>query len=170
MRKIHDILDDINSKIDIDCTKHGLCTLQEKDGQVFPIINQGSGQGKQISPRDNFQIYHRILDSETESDPALGKGKFPYTIRVYSMRLVGIGNMRTSDNDINDRMKNDVFDQIPQILSGKELVIPGDENIIRNDVMGSEFAPAENWSKYGLDLIAFYIDYEIKQRICPTRN
>ena len=173
MREIIDILDEINLKLTFDKTivKHGLATLQTKDDKTFPLINLGNGQGKKISPEDNFQIYHRILDSETETDTNLGKGKFPYKNRIYQMRLVGIGGMRgiTNGYDINDKIKNQVYDQISTILSQGEVITPGDENIIRKDVFGDEF-DGYNFEKLNMDLVAFYIDYEIKQRICPTKT
>ena len=171
MREINDIVKEINEKITVDAKFYQLATLQTKDGKTFPAINTGNGQGEKISPENSLQIYHRILDSETETDTNLGKGKFPYQNRIYTMKLVGIGNMRkvSGSYDTNDKIKNEVFDQIPQVLSGKEIIIPGDENIIREDVLGAEF-DGINLDKLRLDLIAFSIEYEIKQRICPTRN
>lgn len=167
MREIKDIVKEINEKITYDATFYDLATLQTQNDKTFPIVNTGNG-GVKISPNDKFQVYHRILDSETETNTELGKGKFPYQHRIYSMRLVGIGR-QNGNYDLNDKVKNEIYDQIPVVLSQNEIVTVGDENVIRSEVFGDEFS-GYDFEKLNLTVICFYIEYTIKQKICPTRK
>ena len=147
--------------------------LQEKDGKTSPLVNQGSENGHRISLDDRYplQIYHRLIDSETIEDPTLGKGAFPYRKRVYSMRLVGIGNTKrltSRSYEGNDDVKNEVYFAMPKNLVNKERVQAGNENTNKLDVLSEEF-DGVSFPKLSLELIAFYIEYQISHGVqCTT--
>ena len=47
--------------------------LQVKNEKTFPIVNNGNSRGFAISPdsTEALQCYHRVISSETETDPVL---------------------------------------------------------------------------------------------------
>ena len=51
--------------------------LQEQDGKTFPLLNEGSGQGRKIQWNDTYplQTYHRILSNTTDVLPSFLSGK-----------------------------------------------------------------------------------------------
>jgi hypothetical protein len=143
--------------------------LQEKDGQSFPLINNGNLNGHKISLNDTYalQSYHRIISPETETDYTQGKGKYPYVIRVYTIRNVWLGNIKKLPQktyETTDDVKNDVYLNFPVILSNKEIVKTNSENINKLEILSEEFEGVE-FKHLSLDLVVFYIEYEIRQKI-----
>jgi len=178
MRTLNEILTEINSLIEsgmvyssdtyssVDYYNEAI--LQEIDGKTFPIINSGNRQGSKISIIDNSLIcYHRVIDSETEVDPKLGYGKYPYRKRIYTIRNVWIGEWKsisTYSYEFNDDVKNDIYSAFPVRLSGKERIFTTNESVNKQTVLDEEF-PNYNFKNLNLELIAFYIEYQIHQRI-----
>lgn len=174
MRTIHDILTNINSEVGTalkypKATYYAQAELQVKDGKTFPLVNNGNTIGFAISldSKEALQTYHRVLSSETETDWTKGKGKFPYKMRTYTIRMVWLGatkRLQTRCYDSNDDVKNDVYNALPTILQQKEIIRTVSENVNKNEVMESEFS-GNITKQLSLDVIAFWIDYEIKQNI-----
>jgi len=143
--------------------------LQEKDEQTFPMVNNGSRLGYKISPDSAIalQSYHRVLGSVTETDYEKGKGRYPYQERVYTIRNIWIGNLSKMPDrpyESNDDVKNDVVNSFPVNLNSKELIRITNENINKQEILDEEFAGVKTKSLI-LELIVFYIEYEIRQRI-----
>ena len=143
--------------------------LQIKDEKTFPLVNNGNRRGFQISPdsTEALQCYHRVLSSVTETDPSKGKGRHPYTVRIYTMKNVWIGTLKRLPSkvyDSNDDVKNDVYKAFPTILNQKEIIRTVGESIDKNEIISTEFA-GHDLIQLTLELILFSIDYEIKQNI-----
>jgi len=143
--------------------------LQTKDELTFPMVNKGNLTGHQISLNDAYalQTYHRVLSSNTETDWSGGKGKYPYRFRVYEIRNVWLGNLKRLPKKpyhTIDDVKTEIYNALPVILTNKELIKTNEESANTLTVLEEEFA-GHNWGNLTLDIIAFYIDYEIRQRI-----
>jgi hypothetical protein len=174
MRVLNEILDNINSDIagSLKYPKAKYYTqaeLQEKDGKGFPLVNNGNGKGFAISPNSNDALltYHRVLGSETDTDWTKGKGRYPYKMRTYTMRMVWIGSTKrlpVKCYDTNDDVKNDVYTALPTVLNNKEIIRTISENVNKIEVLDTEFS-GNNTKQLTLDVVAFWIDYEIKQNI-----
>lgn len=171
--KLNTLLEDINSQIATNLAYPKVkyfeqAFLQTKDEQTFPIINQGNGKGFQISINDfALQSYHRVISSETETDYAGGKGRFPYIIRTYTVRNVWLGNIRKLPAKVyenTDDVKNDVYNAFPTILTNKEIIKTTNENIDKLEIISEEF-DGNNFGYLSLELVVFYIEYEIRQKI-----
>jgi hypothetical protein len=174
MRRLNEILDNINSEIIKSLAypnpkMYNQADLQIKDGKTFPIVNNGNSNGFAISLDNNIalQSYHRVLGSETETDYTKGKGKYPYKIRTYTMKMVWIGTLKRLPSkayESTDDVKNDVYAAFPVTLKDKELVKTNSESINKIEILNEEFA--DNITKQlSLDLVVFSIDYEVKQNI-----
>ena len=167
------MLTDINARIATNLSYSNVvywneAILQPKDDRTFPIVNQGDKTGRQISIKDfSLQTYHRIIDSETETNNNLGKGRFPYRKRIYTLRNVWLGDLSSISSqtyEFNDDVKNDVYAAFPTILTDKEIVITVNENVNKLDVLNEEFA-GYDFSNLSMQVIAFYIEYQIHQKI-----
>lgn len=174
-RALNLILNDINTQIKTvsfggKITARGLCYLQEKDGKTFPLENTNTKNGLKISWDDKYplQTYHRILDVSKESDVTQGFGKNMSRVRVYEMRLVGIGSktaLSVANYEDNQEIAKTVADAMPDFISSKEYLEIGDMEVIKQNVYDSEWAGVEI-KKLSLEGIAFWIDYTLKIRIC----
>jgi hypothetical protein len=143
-------------------------TLQDIDDQTFPIINGGSRQGSKISIVDTaLNCYHRVIDSETQVDPTAGYGKYPYRKRIYTIRNVWIGDWNSISSysyEFNDDVKNDIYSAFPIRLSNRERIFTTNESVNKDEVLAEEFA-GYDFKNLNLELIAFFIEYEVHQRI-----
>ncbi len=174
MSVLNELLEDINARVATNLklpkTKYyGEAFLQVKDEKTFPLVNQGSGNGYQISLDDNYalQSYHRVINNETETDYTKGKGKYPYTMRVYTIRNIWLGTLKrlpTKPYETTDDVKNAVYTAFPTILTNKEIIKTTTENTNKLEVLNEEFDGVE-FKSLSLDTIAFYIEYEIRQKI-----
>jgi hypothetical protein len=158
---------DFGSKI----TTWGQAYLHEQDGKTFPLLNQGSGQGRKIQWNDTYplQTYHRILSNTKETNTDLGFGAKPYQERIYEMRLVGIGSksaLSSANYEDNQEICKAVSDALPSFLSGKEYIETGDHEVIKQNIYDEEFANTVELKKLSLEGIAFWIDYTIKIKTC----
>ena len=158
---------DFGSKI----TTWGLCYQQEKDTKVFPLLNEGSGQGRKIQWNDTYplQTYHRILSNEKETDQDRGFGSKAYQERVYQMRLVGVGTkalLSASSYEDNQEICKAVSDAIPSLLSNKEYTEMNEHEVIKQNVYDEEFTNTVELKKLSLEGIAFWIDYELRIKTC----
>ena len=173
MRTLNQILTDINQRIAANLSYSTVvywneAALQQKDEVTFPVVNSGDKTGTQLSPTDyTLQCYHRIISSETITNPQLGHGKYPYRARLYTIRNVWLGNLGAIPQQVyefNDDVKNDVYNAFPVILTDKETVITINENVNKSEVLEQEFSGFD-LNNLNLQLIAFYIEYTVKQRI-----
>ena len=175
MRVLDNILEEINLNIknSLDFGDEVIfwreAYLQAKDGKMAPLVNQGKENGHRISLDDRYplQIYHRLIDSKTETDYSKGRGRYPYSLRKYTIRLVGIGDTKRLSlryYEGNDDIKNLVYYSLPTRLSYDEKIASQNENTDKLFVLSEEFEGA-NFNKLSLQLIAFYIEYEIVQRV-----
>lgn len=171
--KLNTLLENINSRIAQNLAYPKVkyfeqAFLQTKNDQTFPIVNKGNSQGYQISINDSaLQCYHRVIDSETETDFEGGKGKYPYRIRTYTIRNVWLGNIRklpAKMYESTDDVKNDVYNAFPVILTNKEIIRTTNENIDKLEIINEEF-DGNQLDFLSLELVVFYIEYEIKQKI-----
>lgn len=171
--KLNTLLEDINSRIAQNLAYPRVkyfeqAYLQEKNDETFPIVNRGNGKGFQISVSDAaLQCYHRVIDSETETDYERGKGKFPYRIRVYTIRNIWLGNIRKLPAKVyenTDDVKNDVYNAFPTILTNKEIIKTNNENINKQEILDEDFSGVD-LKNLSLELVVFYIEYEIRQNI-----
>ena len=171
--KLNTLLEDINSRIAQNLAYPRVkyfeqAHLQEKNGETFPIVNRGNGKGFQISVSDAaLQCYHRVIDSETETDYTGGKGKFAYRMRIYTIRNVWLGNIRKLPAKVyenTDDVKNDVYNAFPTILTNKEIIKTNNENINKQEILDEEFSGVD-LKNLTLELVVFYIEYEIRQKI-----
>ena len=170
---LNELLEDINARVATNLTYPKVqywaqANLQEKNEQTFPIVSKGSGQGYQISVNDfELQSYHRVINSETETDYAGGKGKFPYIMRIYTIRNVWLGTLSkipTKVYESTDDVKNDVYNAFPKILTNKEIIKTNTENINKQEILNEEFEGVD-LKALALELVVFYIEYEIRQKI-----
>lgn len=173
MRTLDQILTDINARIAANLSYSNVvywneAILQPKDDKTFPIVNSGDKTGLQISPIDfSLQTYHRIIDSETQTDPSRGFGKYPYRKRIYTIRNVWIGDLSSISSqtyEFNDDVKSDVYAAFPVSLDSKEFVQTTNEVTDKFQVLSEEFEGFD-LNNLSLELIAFYIDYQVHQRI-----
>ena len=171
--KLNTLLEDINSRIAQNLAYPKVkyfeqAFLQTKNDQTFPLVNKGNGKGFQISINDSaLQCYHRVIDSETETDYEGGKGKFPFRTRVYTIRNVWLGNIRKLPAKVyenTDDVKNDVYNAFPTILTNKEIIKTNNENINKKEILDEEF-DGSTFDYLSLELVVFYIEYEIRQKI-----
>ena len=175
-RALNAILTDINTQIKTvsfgsKITTRGLCYLQEKDDKTFPLENTNTKNGNKISWDDKYplQTYHRILTVEKETDITQGFGKNSSKMRVYSMRLVGIGSktaLSVSPYEDNQEIAKAVGDILPDFITTKEYLEVVEFEVIKQNVYESEWAGSINIKKLSLEGTAFWIDYTLKIRIC----
>ena len=170
---INGLLEDINSRIAQNLAYPKVkyfeqAYLQEKNEQTFPIVSKGNGQAYQISPNEfALQSYHRVINSETETDYTRGKGKNPYMMRVYTIRNVWLGTLSKIPSKVyesTDDVKNDVYTAFPTILTNKEIIKSNSENINKQEILDEEFAGVD-LKNLSLELVVFYIEYEIRQKV-----
>lgn len=174
-RSLNSVLDDINFEIinatyGAKITARGLCYLQTKDDKTFPLENIDTRNARKISWDDKYplQIYHRILASTRETDVTQGFGKKAAGVRVYEMRLVGIGSktaLSTRSYEDNQEIARTIADAIPPFITTKEYTEVTGMEVIKQEVYDSEWAGVEI-KKLSLEGIAFWIDYTLKIRIC----
>lgn len=171
--KLNTLLEDINSRIAKNLAYPKVryfeqAYLQTKNDQTFPLVNQGKGKGFQISLNDYaLQSYHRVINSETETDYEKGKGKFPYKMRIYTIRNIWLGNILKLPAKVyenTDDVKNDVYNAFPTILTNKEIIKTTNENINKKEILDEEF-DGSTFDYLSLELVVFYIEYEIRQKI-----
>lgn len=174
MSDLNELLEDINATIASTlpyskATYYTQAHLQTKNDQTFPVVNKGNRKGIPISLNSKvaLQCYHRLLESQTESDVLLGYGKKTYSKRIYTLRNVWLGYLgmlpkRTFES--NDQVKHEVYKAFPKILTNKEIVFPQTESVDKLAVLAEEFE-GTNLSNFALDVVAFYIEYEIHQKI-----
>ena len=171
--RLNTLLEDINARIAQNLAYPKVkyfeqAYLQTKNEQTFPLVNQGKGKGYQISLNDYaLQCYHRVIDSETETDYEGGKGKYPYRIRTYTIRNIWLGNIQKLPAKVyesTDDVKNDVYNAFPSILTNKEIIKTTNENINKLEIIGEEFEGVD-LQNLSLELVVFYIEYEIRQKI-----
>jgi hypothetical protein len=175
-RSLNSILTEINTDIKTvsfgsKITTWGLCYQQIKDDKTFPLLNQGAGQGRKIQWNDTYplQTYHRILSNEKEVDPSRGFGGKPYQERVYQMRLVGVGTraaLTASSYEDNQEICKSISDTLPALLSGKEYIATSEHEVIKQNVFDEEFTGTIELKKLSLEGIAFWINYELRIKIC----
>ena len=175
-RSLNSILTEINTDIKTvsfgsKITTWGLCYQQVKDDKTFPLLNEGSGQGRKIQWNDTYplQTYHRIISSEKETDAARGFGGNPYQERVYQMRLIAIGSkaaLSASAYEDNQEICKAVSDALPTLLTGKEYLATKEHEVIKQIVYDEEFSGTIELKKLSLEGIAFWINYELKIKIC----
>lgn len=175
-RALNSILTDINTAIKTvsfgsKITTRGLCYLQEKDGKTFPLENTDTRNGHKVSWDDKYplQTYHRILELEKETDTTQGFGKNISRIKVYTMRLVGIGSktkLSTAGYEDNQEIANAVADVMPDFISSTEYVEFTGIEVIKQEVYDSEFAGVDHQKKLSMEGVAFWIDYTLKIKTC----
>lgn len=174
-QSLNSILDDINTQIKTvsfggKITTWNLAYSQEKDGKVFPLVNNGNRNGHKISWDDKYplQTYHRIISSENETDTSLGFGSKPYRRREYQMRLVGIGSklkLSAASYEDNQEICKAVSDALPSFLSGTEFVEVTGQEVIKQNVYDEEFKDTK-MKHLSLEGIAFWIEYTLKIQVC----
>lgn len=177
-RTLDAILTEINNSIKSgvsfgsSITAYNLCYHQEiPDRGTVPLLNQGNGQGKFIEwdDREPLRCYHRITDKiARETDPDKGIGRRPARYATYPMRVVFLGtrkDLTTAGYEDNESFARDVADAFPNFLSGKETAEVADIEVNKPVVYADEFPDVE-LEKLSLDGIAFYIDYELKAKLC----
>jgi len=173
MRTLDQILQDINDRIAdslaySDVQYWNQAYLQPQDEKTFPIVNNGNKNGYKISVTDYaLQCYHRVVESKTETDYTKGYGKYPYQYRVYTIRniwLGTIGKIPATTYESTDDVKSDVYASFPVILTDKEIVKTTNENIDKLAILNEEF-DGNTFSNLSLEMIAFYIEYEVRQKI-----
>ena len=181
IRSINSIVDEINNRIAGNYPNevlYNVAVLQpDRNGVTFPMTRENSDQGIQISPRDpnGLIFYHRVL-APAEVKPLEGaKGLRSYQLVLTNMRLVGVGYRKniTSSNDWNNQdIANDAMRILGDsyALSNKEtLQVAGRAVTDKLEVLNTEFEGNEDIAHRALDLIAFYVDYQIQQRqICSA--
>lgn len=174
-RSLNSILTDINTQIKTvsfgsKITTRGLCYLQEKDEKTFPLENTNTRNGLKISWDDKFplQTYHRILESEKETDLSKGFGNKIHKQRVYSMRLVGIGSktkLSVANYDDNQEFAKEISDAFPSFINPNEYLEVTDDEVIKQEVYNVEFAGID-MKKLSMEGIAFWINYTLRITIC----
>lgn len=155
-------------------TFHKLAYLQTKadrDGneRVFPIVRRGQSEAYQISPQDikSMIFYHRIIE-QTDEPTDQGKGTDMIMFTTYTMRLVGVGHRRKL-SVLNDEDNADLATAVKLLLNGKTLsdrskVWPVSTNSNKIAIFNEEWA-GYDFNRESLEITAFSIDYNIKQRI-----
>ena len=174
MSDLNELLQDINATIASTlpypkAVYYAQAHLQTKNDQTFPIVNKGNRKGIQISLNSKvaLQCYHRLLESKTQSDVLLGYGKKTYSKRIYTLRNVWLGYLGMLPKkpfETNDNVKTEVYKAFPKILTNKEIVFPQAESVDKLEVLSEEFEGI-NLGNLSLDVVAFYIEYEIHQKI-----
>ena len=177
MRLVNNILSEINGAIaqnlpGISFKFWTEAYLHTQDEKTFPVVSGGDGDGSIISFTDGYalQIYHRILDIENEESPTTGYGAKVRKFRNITSRLVGVG-LRSKFTERTWETNTDILSMVYQALPVNltyEILIPGDEQPNKMTVIESEFAGQE-YEHLKFDLIAFWIEYVVKQRAdCGT--
>lgn len=143
--------------------------LQTKDDKTFPIVRRGQSEAYQISPRDvrAMVFYHRVI-SEADEPTDQGKGSDVVNYTTYNMRLVGVGSRRLL-SALNDEDNADLARTVKLLLNGKTLsdkskVWPVSVNSDKISIFEEEWA-GYDFKNLSLEITAFSIDYNIKQRV-----
>lgn len=149
-----------------------LAYLQDKDDKTFPLVRTNQTNGIQISPNDKkFRFYHRLISQEEESNTTQSKGNDTIYYTIYNLRLVGIGLRRflsSANFEDNADLALAVKKKLIQnpVFSDTSKLTPLSSNTDKISIFNEE------WNGYelghlSLELTAFTIDYQIKQRfIC----
>ena len=171
---LNEMLEDFNAQVAAamelpKCKYWQEAFLQTRDELTFPIVDNGNLKGHQISFNDAYalQSYHRVISSITQSDPTGGKGRYPYRYRVYTIRNVWLGNIKRLPKKpfrTIDDVKNLVYEAMPVRLTNGHNIFTQNESINTLSVLDEEFA-GHDWSHLSLDIMAFYIEYELRQKI-----
>ena len=85
------------------------------------------------------------------------------------MRLVGIGSkaaLSASAYEDNQEICKAVSDTLPSLLTGKEYLATAEHEVIKQNVYDEEFAGTIELKKLSLEGIAFWINYELRIKIC----
>ena len=157
-------------------TFYELCDQTERDGKTFPIENQGNGQGKLVHWKDTYrlQIYHRLLDTAKDNDFALGFGNKAQGTTTYTLRLVGIGTRKlltAAGYEDNVEFAESVADAIPNILfSGTATYLQVNDIEATKQLVYNEEYEGIDMKHLKLEGIAFYIDYELREKSCCQNN
>lgn len=137
---------------------------------TFPIVRRIQSEGYQVSPQDikSMIFYHRLIEETDEPIPDQGKGTDTVMFTTYTVRLVGIGHRRKL-SVLNDEDNADLARAVKLLLNGKTLsdrskIWPISTNSNKNSIFGEEWA-GYNFNHLSLELTAFSIDYNIKQRV-----
>ena len=150
-------------------TFYKLAYLQPKDDKTFPMVRKSTSEATQISPYDvrSAIFYHRIIEEVTETADA--KGNSVAMFKIYNMRLVCLGTRRLLSSD-PDEVNPDLAVEAEVILLGKRqlsdkstLSVTG-SNSDKIDIFETEFS-GHDFNSRSLDITAYTIDYNIKQRI-----
>jgi len=176
-RTLDAILTELNSTIKTvsgfgsKITSYNLCYQQTNEKGTFPLLNLGSGQGKIIhwDDRETLRCYHRLTDKvERETDADKGIGANPARYATYKLRAVFLGtrkDLTSMSYEDNESFSRDVADIFPNFLTNQEMISVTTIEANKPVVYSEEFAGVE-LEKLSLDGIAFYIDYELKARVC----
>jgi hypothetical protein len=176
-RTIDAILTDINTIIESGISYspnvfYGLSVLQNRDGATFPLARISASEGEMISPLDTkaMKFYHRLTGMEVDEVP--GKGVDNYSIITHTLRLVGVGYRPEVTSGIiwdNEDLANEVMNVLnatPRLTTGKESVsVVGRPITDKGQVLRIEYAGNDRIQTKILNLVAFAIDYEVKQRV-----
>lgn len=184
-RSLDSILTEINATLAATYTTavfRELAVLSEDGtGQTFPMYRTGIETGAQISPEDNangFTFYHRELNPVNVEPIEGAKGMNSYQLAVYSMRLVGVA-ARANVTGNTDEMNNVDFARdvmavlgANAVLSQREIVqVSGQVNALKKSVLQTEYANNPTIIGDELRLLAFSIDYQIRQKqICTVAS
>lgn len=147
--------------------------LTQKDDIAFPVVLTGDYKGTKISLDDRYplQIYHRIINANSESDPNSGYGAKSYYENIYEMRLYCLGtlkNLNNPDHDFNVDIMETVYYTLPHALSYRERILPQDRSANVLEILSEEFSGAMTKNLITRH-VAFTIDYNIRQRSdCTT--
>lgn len=176
-RSLNDIIEEINDAIgfyfDEQEVFYNLSVLQtDSYGNTFPMTRKTDDEGIQISPLDTkgINFYHRLL-GPVEVEPLQGsKGNKSYSLVTYPLRLVGVGYRKNiitgtywNNQEVADQVMVDLGSSA--FLSGKEILqVNGRVITDKLEVLTTEFAGQQEFINRTLDLIAFSIDYQVKQR------
>lgn len=148
-----------------------LQTKNDREGndRVFPIVRRGQSEAYQISPQDikSMIFYHRVID-QTDEPTTQGKGTDIVIFTTYTIRLIGVGHRRKL-SVLNDEDNPDLANTVRLLLNGKTLsdkskVWPIAVNSDKLSIFNEEWA-GYDFSRDSLEITAFSIDYNLKQRI-----
>lgn len=174
-QSLDDILSEINvyllANSDYTSTYYEEAVLQDKDGQTWPLARIGTREQQKISPTDTtgLQVYHRQIEPQETSQSEVYRGVNTYVHIIYHMRLIAIGarkNLTSSLNNVNQDICNhymQILGANARLSQGEQVFASGATQTKVLDILNEEYAGNESVKKYTTDLIAFGIDYGIKQ-------
>jgi len=173
------ILSEINSDIKAalpygaQVTFYGECVQIVKEEKTVPILNVGSGEGKIIEWDDGepLRVYHRILDVvEEDKDNFAGFGANSSTVLDFPMRMVVIGTRSglakaQINYEDNTEFVRDFSKAMTTFTSTKEIITKGEHQAVKPEVFAEEYPDVEQ-QHLNFVGVAFWINYEIRQRVC----